>query len=116
MIDQPRGDKPALTVVIQSWWTPAVALIFLVVGLLAGYFGRPLVNKGSETTGEVALVTTPVTTLPADQAAVATTSVDPTLAAINSQQQLMDYLVSNATHFQGDPNATVTMIEFSDYQ
>ncbi len=46
MIDQPQGEKPALTVVIQSWWTPAVALIFLVVGLLGGYFGRPLVNKG----------------------------------------------------------------------
>jgi hypothetical protein len=34
MIDQPREDKPALTVVIQSWWTPVLALVMLVIGLL----------------------------------------------------------------------------------
>jgi protein-disulfide isomerase len=116
MIDQPQGEKPALTVVIQSWWTPVLALIFLVVGLLAGYFGRPLVNKGLETTGDVAVVTTPAVTLPADQANVAATPADPTMAAISNQQQLMEYLVSHTTHFQGDPNAKVTIIEFSDYQ
>ena len=38
------------------------------------------------------------------------------MAAIGSQAQLMDYLVSNTTHFEGDPNAKVTIIEFSDYQ
>lgn len=116
MIDQPQGEKPALTVIIQSWWTPALAVIMLVVGLLAGYFGRPLLNKGSETTGKVAVVTTPAVTLPVDQATVSTTPLDPTMAAISNQQQLMDYLISHTTHFQGDPNATVTMIEFSDYQ
>jgi hypothetical protein len=116
MIDQPQGEKPALTVVIQSWWTPALAVIFLVVGLLAGYFGRPLVNKGSVTNGDVAAVTTPAVTLPPDQTTVATTPVDPTMAAISNQQQLMEYLVSHTTHFQGDANAKVTIIEFSDYQ
>ncbi|OGO66586.1 MAG: hypothetical protein A2030_11800 [Chloroflexi bacterium RBG_19FT_COMBO_50_10] len=116
MIDQPQGEKPALTVVIQSWWTPALAVIMLVVGLLAGYFGRPLLNKGSDPAGEVAAVTTPVVTAAEGQAAVATTAVDPTVAAISNQQQLMEYLVSNTTRFQGDPNATVTIIEFSDYQ
>jgi hypothetical protein len=50
MIDQPHEEKPheekpALTVVIQSWWTPALAFVALVVGLIGGYFGRPLVNK-----------------------------------------------------------------------
>jgi hypothetical protein len=116
MIDQPQGEKPALTVVIQSWWTPAVAVIALVVGLLGGYFGRPLLNKGSETTGDVAVVTSPAATLPADQATVSTTPIDPTMAAISNQQQLMDYLVSHTKHLQGDPNAKVTIIEFSDYQ
>ena len=51
MIDQPKGEKPALTVVIQSWWTPALAVIMLVVGLLAGYFGRPLLSKDAQPTG-----------------------------------------------------------------
>jgi len=116
MIDQPKGEKPALTVVIQSWWTPALAVITLVVGLLAGYFGRPLLVKGQQTPGPVAAANTPVATVPADQAGVPTTTVDPTMAAINSQAQLMDYLVSNTKHFQGDANAKVTIIEFSDYQ
>jgi protein-disulfide isomerase len=61
-------------------------------------------------------VTTPVPTLSADQVTVPTTTVDPTMAAITSNEQLMTYLVSNTTHFQGDPNAKVTIIEFSDYQ
>lgn len=116
MIDQPHEEKPALTIVIQSWWTPAAAVIMLVIGMVVGYVGRPLLNNGSSSTGNVVGVTTPAVTQPVNQTAVATSSIDPTLAAIDSQQKLMDYLVSQTTHFQGDPNATVTMIEFSDYQ
>jgi len=108
--------KPALTVVIQSWWTPALALLALVVGLLLGYFGRPLLNKSTDADGEVAAVTTPIVTDSANQPLLPTAEVDPTMAAINSQKQLMAYLVSNTTQFKGDPNASVTIIEFSDYQ
>lgn len=109
MIDQPQGDKPALTVVIQSWWTPALAVIMLVVGLLAGYFGRPLITKGSAGDG----ATTPTQSVAAavTQPGTATPTVDP--AQI---KQLMDSIVSQTKNFQGDPNATVTLIEFSDYQ
>ena len=114
MLDQPQGDKPALTVVIQSWWTPALAVVALVVGLLGGYFGRPLVNKPEATT-PIAAVTTQVSSVSTGQPAAPTSTVDPTLIA-DSQKQLMDYLVSNTIHFQGDPNAKVTIIEFSDYQ
>jgi hypothetical protein len=103
--DKLRGEKPALTVVIQSWWTPALALITLVVGLLGGYFGRPLINQ--ENTGSVAVVT---------QSAVnPTATIDATQQAITAQQ-VMTSLISQTKHFQGDPNATVTLIEFSDYQ
>lgn len=115
MIDQPQGDKPALTVIIQSWWTPALGVFMLVVGLLAGYFGRPLVEKGNAA-GGLAAETTPVSTAAVDQSDVGTPSADATLAAISNQEQLMEYLVSNTTHFKGDPNATVTIIEFSDFQ
>jgi protein-disulfide isomerase len=116
MIDQPKEEKPALTVVIQSWWTPALAVIALVVGLLAGYFGRPLLTKDSQPTGVVAAVNAPVPTVSASQATVPTSTVNPTIAAISSREQFMAYLISQTTHFQGDPNATVTLIEFSDYQ
>jgi protein-disulfide isomerase len=115
MIDQPHGEKPALTVVIQSWWTPALAVIGLVVGLLGGYFGRPLIDKTPTSNGgEVAAITQTVAS-PTDQIANPTSTVDPTQQAI-SVQQMLDSLISQTKNFQGDPNATVTMIEFSDYQ
>ncbi len=116
MIEQPKGEKPALTVIIQSWWTPALVVIALVVGLLAGYFGHPLLVKNPQTTQPVAAVNTPAATIPADLATGPTPTVNPTIAAIDSTEKLMAYLVQNTTHFQGDPNATVTIIEFSDYQ
>jgi protein-disulfide isomerase len=119
MIDQPDEKKPALTVIIQSWWTPALAVLMLVVGFLIGYFGRPLLTKSSATNGNVAVVTTPATTqavaATTDQVTMPTATVDPTAVA-DQQKQLMDYLVSNTVHFKGDPNAKVTIIEFSDYQ
>lgn len=116
MIEQPKGEKPALTVIIQSWWTPALAVIMLVVGLLAGYFGHPLLAKNPQPTQPVAAVNTPAPNVPADLAAGLTPTVDPTIAAIDSTEKLMAYLIQNTTHFQGDPNAKVTIIEFSDYQ
>jgi hypothetical protein len=116
MTDQPQGQKPALTVIIQSWWTPALAVIMLVVGLLIGYLGRPLLARNPTPTGEVAAVATTAPTAASGQSSAPTNTVDPTLAAISSNEQLMAYLVSNTTHFQGDPNAKVTIIEFSDYQ
>lgn len=131
MTDQPQEDempthveekstlaeekKPALTVVIQSWWTPALAVLALVVGLLLGYFGRPLMNKEADAAGDIAAVTSPESSTSTDQPTLPTPTTDPTAVA-ESQQQLMDYLISNTTRFKGDPNAEVTIIEFSDYQ
>jgi len=116
MMDQPQGQKPALTVIIQSWWTPVLAVIMLVVGLLVGFLGRPLLTKSAQPTADLATVTTPVTTLPNSQANVPTTTVNPTIAALTSRDQFMAYVVSQTTHFEGDPNAAVTLIEFSDFQ
>jgi hypothetical protein len=115
LIDNPRGDKPALTVVIQSWWTPILAIVALIAGLLLGFFGRPLVNKAIDLTGEVAAAITPGGTTSDNLPAVTTSTPDPTQVADN-QAKLMAFLVSQTTHFKGDPNAPVTLIEFSDYQ
>lgn len=126
MTDQPQGGKPALTVVINSWWTPALAVIMLVVGLLAGYFIHPLLDNDADPTGAMAAATTPVETSPVEttpvastpqvQISVPTSTVNPTMAGITNQEQLMAFLVSNTRHFKGDPGAPVTIIEFSDYQ
>jgi protein-disulfide isomerase len=116
MTDEPQAEKPALTVVIQSWWTPALAVTMLVVGLLVGYFGRGLLNNKSGSSDNVAAVATTAPTQSGPQVSIPTSTIDPTIAAIQTRDDLMAYVISQTNHFQGDPNAPVTLIEFSDYQ
>jgi len=73
----------------------ATFLVGLVIGLLIGYGGRPSVTQPQATR-------TPV--LPGQ---TRNTSGVPTL---------MDTLIAQTRHFKGDPNAPVTIIEFSDFQ
>ena len=40
--------RPAITINVQSWATPIVGVVMLIVGLLGGYYGRPLVGDGGE--------------------------------------------------------------------
>jgi protein-disulfide isomerase len=98
--DEPR---PALVINIHSWATPILGIVMLVVGLAAGYFGRPYLPSlkpagtqaasQEQTSGQVSQEQSPAST--------------PTL---------MEYLVGQTRHFQGDQNAPVTLIEFSDFQ
>jgi hypothetical protein len=76
-----------------------VGLIMLVAGALLGYIGR----------GEFG---------PEAQAAKATSDAQAVLAVTQAaaNANLMDYLAQNTRHFKGDPNAAVTIIEFSDFQ
>jgi len=92
---QPK-KSPAITINIQSWATPLVGVVMLIVGLLGGYYGRPLVNGTKE------------------QAAVPESIAPPQTGAGN--EELMSYLVSQARHFRGNPGAPVTLIEFGDFQ
>jgi flagellar basal body-associated protein FliL len=84
----------------RSWLTIAlVGVLMLLVGALLGYFGR----------GEFG---------PEAQAAKATEQAQVALAATQAaaNADLMTYLADNARNFKGDPNAAVTIIEFSDFQ
>jgi len=92
---QPKR-KPAITINIQSWATPLVGVVMLIIGLLGGYYGHPLVND----TGEQATVPQ---------------SIAPSQAGAGNEE-LMAYLVSQTRHFKGDPDAPVTLIEFGDFQ
>jgi protein-disulfide isomerase len=77
--------------------TPVVGVVMLVVGLLLGYFGRPLLDKPTQ----IARYSGPAQgpqPLP------------------NSQAEVMPYLISQTRHFRGDPNAPVTLIEIEDFQ
>ena len=106
--------KPALTVVIQSWATPLIGLLMLVLGLAAGYFARPLF-EGSQPQEVVAAAPTSITVDEGQPDATAEPTADPTAVA-QSQQELMAFLIGQTKHFKGDENAPVTIIEFSDFQ
>jgi hypothetical protein len=100
---------PAITVVIQSWTTPIAAILMLVAGLFAGYYGRPFLSpemrsvavEGNTSTGSSSA---PIT--------IPTPDSDRTA----QQQELMSAVVEQTRHFRGDPDAPVTIIEFSDFQ
>lgn len=92
---QPK-KQPAITINIQSWATPLVGVVMLIIGLLGGYYGRPLVSG-------------------TDQQTAVPQSIAPSQAGAGNEQ-LMAYLVSQTRHFTGNPDAPVTLIEFGDFQ
>lgn len=67
-----------------------VGLVMLVIGVLVGYLGRPLV------TPPPAVVTIP--------------------PSASKPTTLIDLLATQVRHFKGNPNAPVTILEFSDFQ
>ena len=109
-VEAPQNqNNPALTVVIQTWTTAIIGIVMLLIGLLGGYFGRPIVtpNSAPEVVSEIESTNNNATlpTIP---------TPDEDLAA--SQQEFMAIIVENTRHFRGDPDAPVTIIEFSDFQ
>jgi hypothetical protein len=98
----PEKKKPAMTISIQSWATPIVGLVMLVLGLFGGYYIRPMLDAQ------------------ADQSDVSIRSQQPSQdnpgASGAGNQELMDYLVSQTRHFRGSETAPVTLIEFGDFQ
>jgi protein-disulfide isomerase len=99
-IEKQNAEKTALTIHIHTWATPIVGLVMLVFGLLAGYAARPLVSP-------LLSRATPTPTVIAEVDASETTA---------AQQGLKDIVVAQTKHFLGEPDAPVTLIEFSDYQ
>ena len=95
--------QAAVVITIQSWATLVVGLLMLVVGLLAGFYGRPLLA--------------PQAAESAADRSVASSSASPTDENMAAQQAaLMQEVIGKTRHFKGDPNAPVTIIEFGDFQ
>jgi hypothetical protein len=110
------NKKPAVVINIQTWATPIVGVVMLMVGLAAGYIGRPLLPLGGQPgTSELQplndVTDVAITPQPTAVSEAATPLPDP-----NSAESLMDLLVSQARHFKGDSEAPITMIEFSDFK
>jgi hypothetical protein len=96
-----EGKKPSLVINFYTWATPIIGLVMLVVGLLGGYFLRPLISP--EPTAE------PVSSTDNQ------TSQD-SGASDTARGELMSFLIEDTRHYKGDPDAPVTIIEFSDFK
>ena len=108
---RPEQKPAAFTLVIQSWATPVIGIAMLIVGLLGGYYLRPVLSPpptpvsavaGNPTSDSGSVPTVPTSTPDAERAA--------------QEQELMAAVVERTRHFLGDSNAPVTIIEFSDFQ
>jgi len=108
------GKKPSLVLNVYSWWTPILAVVMLVVGLVGGYLVRPYI--ADRLSGQAGSPTEAAAVEPAaPTAGTPQPTVDPTQVA-ESRDQMMSFLVGQARHFKGDENAPITIIEFSDFQ
>jgi len=109
--DAPASEKkrgsPAFVINIYSWATPVLGVVMLLLGLVGGYFIRPLVGS--------APAATPTEAASAAVQSVQTEAPQPTVDP-ETRQQLMAYLVPQVKHFIGDANAPITLLEFSDFQ
>lgn len=104
-ISPAEPSQAAFTIVIQSWATPILGFVMLIIGLLGGYYGRPLLEAGGNPTVSGQNSSADAVTIPTPDAELAT-----------QQQALMKAVVSETRHFKGDSDAPVTIIEFSDFQ
>jgi len=87
--------------------TVLVAVIMLGIGVLLGYFGRPLVEPQPVAATVVASADTgnPSAASGADRP-----------ASNPSAATLMDAVIDQTRHFKGDPGAPITIVEFGDFQ
>ena len=107
----PEEKPAALTLVVQSWATPIIGIVMLVAGLFGGYYMRPLLSPQPQPTAVAAAGSTSSET---ENTPVTVPTTDTERAA--QQQELMTAVLERTRHFRGDPDAPVTIIEFSDFQ
>jgi len=97
--DQRRNHDMVFTFVFESWSIPLIGLLMLLIGGFAGYNLR----LNSDPTGAQAV-----------QPPQIQQNSQPRLG--DDQTEIMDYVLSQARHFKGSPDAPVTIIEFGDFQ
>src|SRR3989337_1514537 len=101
-----KKASPPLVINFYSWATPIVGVVMLLLGLVGGYFVRPLIQPAP-----TAAPNPEAASLQSMQTETPQPTMDP-----ETRKQLMDYLLPQVKHFKGDANAPITIIEFSDFQ
>ena len=82
--------------------TILVALLMFLLGGAGGYFGRPFLSPAPPT--------------PTPRPTSAASAAEPQQQPTADMKKLLDMLVGKTRHFEGNPNAPVVMLEFSDFQ
>jgi protein-disulfide isomerase len=88
----------------------AVGLAMLVVGTMTGYFGRPLVTPQPVEATPGVSVDTPEPNVVSDTNNASPSQENP------SAETVMAAIVVETRHFKGNPDAPVTIVEFSDFR
>lgn len=95
MKDSKASTRSIYSKKVNRWMIPALALLIVSAGIFIGFSKRPqLATKGVEPSLAHEAVKTPA----------------------NEQEALAQVATAQTRHFKGDPDAPVTILEFSDFQ
>ena len=120
-MDQPATDNPtdtpapASTQGVSYGFLSVAMVIIFILGLAVGFLGRPAMVGDSYV--EVVVTATPD---PDSQAVAQSQPVGATEPESSNSgaptPTIMDFVLSDARHFQGSADAPVTIVEFSDFK
>ena len=121
--------QPATPPTVSPVYFGTALAIAFAVGLFIGLTGRPLLIRDVPVQVVVTVVPNPngaaVAQAPANAAESAgnsganpTTMTEADQAAVDgtATPTLMEFVMSDARHIQGDPNAPITVVEYSDFK
>ncbi|MCB0164236.1 MAG: hypothetical protein KDI79_08430 [Anaerolineae bacterium] len=115
-------QQPATPAPVSPVYFGTALAIAFAIGLFIGLTGRPLVIRDVPVQVVVTVVPNQneqaVAQASAGDSGANQTTVDEAQAAADgtATPTLMEFVMSDARHIQGDPNAPITVVEYSDFK